>query len=97
MLHLVFQSSLGPELLQRFDTDDAVVFLENSVLRLMQNSYCANALSQRLAKVRFYALAQDLATRGIIADEIIPGIQIIDYAALVKLSIDYTPIQSWFC
>lgn len=95
MLHLVFQSPVEPALFKRFDTGDVAVFLENSVLRLLQNSLLADSLKQQLSKNRLCVLADDLTIRGISTDELINGIEVIDYAELVKLTVDNPVIQSW--
>lgn len=95
MLHLVFQSPVEAALFKRFDTGDVAVFMENSVLRLLQNSLLADSLKQQLSKNRLCVLADDLTIRGISTDELINGIEVIDYAELVKLTVDNPVIQSW--
>jgi sulfur relay protein TusB/DsrH len=95
MLHLVFQSPVEPALFERFDAGDVAVFLENSVLRLLQNSLLADSLKQQLSKNRLCVLTDDLSIRGISTDELVNGIEVIDYAQLVKLTVDNPVIQSW--
>jgi tRNA 2-thiouridine synthesizing protein B len=55
----------------------------------------AGILTRRLAKNRFCALSDDLKIRGIAADELVKGIDIIDYAELVRLTVHHRLIQSW--
>lgn len=95
MLHLVFQLSEDTPILERTDPDDAVVFLDNAVLRLLKNGNLANRLTLLLPNHRFYALADDLAIRGIASDELIQGIEIIDYPKLVALTVEHHLIQTW--
>jgi sulfur relay protein TusB/DsrH len=95
MLHLVFQLPVEPALFERFDTGDVAVFLENSVLRLLQNSLLADSLKQQLSKNRLCVLVDDLSIRGISTSELVNGIEIIDYAELVKLTVNNPVIQSW--
>ncbi len=95
MLHLVFQSPVEPALFERFDAGDVAVFLENSVLRLLQNSLLADSLKQQLSKNRLCVLADDLSIRGISTSELVNGIEVIDYAELVKLTVNNPVIQSW--
>jgi tRNA 2-thiouridine synthesizing protein B len=93
MLHLVFQSPIASAVLARMNADDEVVFLDNAVLHLLQNNQLA-ALELLEAQPR-YVLADDLALRGIRAEELEQGICIIDYPELVALTLKHPVIQSW--
>lgn len=95
MLHLIFQFSADTPILERIDTGDGVVFLDNASLRILQNGNVANRLTSLLSNHRFYALADDLAVRGIAAEELIKGIEIIDYPRLVTLTVEHRLIQTW--
>lgn len=97
MLHLIFQSPVDTALLERIDSGDVAVFLENSVLRILQNSLLADRLEQQLNKNRLCVLADDLKIRGIATDELVTGIDVIDYAELVELTVIHQVIQSWSC
>ena len=95
MLHLVFQSPIEIAILERIDSGDDVVFLENSVLRILQNGVLQDILIQLLTKSRLYVLSDDIEVRGIATDELIKGIEVIDYAGLVALTVKNPVIQSW--
>jgi len=95
MLHLIFQSPIDTAILERIATGDDVVFLENSVLRLLQKSSLSDILAQLLKQNRLCVLADDLEVRGIVADELVKGIGVIDYAELVSLTVKNPLIQSW--
>lgn len=89
MLHLIFH--ISPAVLARVGKDDALVFLDNAVLRLVKTA----SHHLLLPSNKRYVLADDLAVRGLLADELITGIEIIDYPALVDLTVQHTPIQTW--
>lgn len=95
MLHLIFQSPIETAVLERIDSGDVVVFLENAVLRILQNSAMKDILTQRLSRNRLCVLSDDMAARGIAADELIKGFEVIDYAGLVELTINNPVIHSW--
>ncbi len=95
MLHLIFQSPIESAILERIDSGDIVVFLENAVLRTLQNSAISNTLVQQLGRNRLCVLSDDIAVRGIIPDELIKGVEVIDYAGLVELTVNNPVIQSW--
>lgn len=95
MLHLIFQSPIDYAIWERIDSEDVVVFLENAVLRILQNSGVRNMLAKRISSSRFYVLSDDIAVRGIAPNELLEGIEIIDYAGLVELTVNNPTIQSW--
>ncbi|MGZ8158453.1 MAG: sulfurtransferase complex subunit TusB [Methylobacter sp.] len=95
MLHLIFQSPLETAVLERIDSGDVVVLLENAVLRALQNSSINNTLTQQLCRNRLCVLSDDIAVRGIVPDELVKGVEVIDYAGLVELTVSHPVIQSW--
>ena len=95
MLHLIFQSPIDAAILERIAAGDDVVFLENSLLRLLRHGNLNNALAQLLKDSRLYVLADELEARGIAVDELVNGIAVIDYAQLVGLTVNNTLIQTW--
>lgn len=95
MLHLVFQSPIETAILERIDSGDVVIFLENSVLRILQKGLLSDRLTQQLKINRLCVLSDDITVRGIVADELVKGIEVIDYAELVELTVKNPVIQSW--
>ncbi len=95
MLHLVFQSPIETAILERIEAGDVVVFLENAVLRVLRNGLLNEPLTQLAGTNRLCVLSADVTVRGIAADELVDGIDIIDYADLVELTVDNRVIQSW--
>lgn len=95
VLHLIFQSPIEQAILERIDSGDIVVFLENAVLRTLQNSVISNTLAQQLSGNRLCVLSDDIAVRGIAPDELVKGVKVIDYAELVELTVNNPVIQSW--
>lgn len=95
MLHLIFQSPIETAVLERTEAGDVLVFLENATLRILQNGTLADSLTGKLATHRLCVLAEDLVIRGISPDALIKGIEVIDYAGLVDLTVKHPLIQSW--
>jgi len=95
VLHLIFQSPIETALLERIDSGDVVVFLENAALRVLQNSSISDTLTRRLGSNRLCVLSDDIAIRGIVSDELVKGIEVIDYAGLVELTVNNPIIQTW--
>jgi tRNA 2-thiouridine synthesizing protein B len=95
MLHLVFQAQADRAILDRISAGDVAVFLDSGVLGILQNGLIADALAEKLADSRFYALSEDMTIRGIATDELVVGIEAINYAELVRLTVENSLIQSW--
>lgn len=95
MLHLVSQSPIETAIFDRLHEGDEIVFLENAVLRLLRTGDLNNTLSELLKIHSLYAMTDAIAVRGITAEELVQGINIIDYTELVKLTVKHPAIQSW--
>jgi sulfur relay protein TusB/DsrH len=96
MLHLIFQSPVDPAILDRMDSGDVAVFLESAVLGVLQKSRLAEALIKKLNSNRLCVLSEDMAVRGILVPELAAGMEVIDYAGLVKLTVENPLITSWY-
>lgn len=95
MLHLIFQSPIEAAIFERIDPDDVIVFLENAVLRVLQNSSISGRLIQLVNISRLCVLSDDMVMRGITHEELISGLEVISYTELVELAVDNTVVHSW--
>jgi tRNA 2-thiouridine synthesizing protein B len=95
MLHLISASPIPLAVLERIDSGSSVVFMENAVLWILRNGQLHGRLAGMLADHHLYALSADLLMRGIDADRIVQGIEVIDYQGLVELTVAHPLIQSW--
>ncbi len=94
MLHLLFASLADDAVLKRFAQGDDVVFLENASFALLKNSRFAASLEQ-FTDCQLYALADDLAARGLMADGLIANLKVINYDDLVALTVNNPHTHSW--
>ncbi len=96
MLHLIFQSPIAHSVLQRIESGDDVVFFENAVFRLNRDTILSSELKQMLNNnVHLWVLSAELDTRGIQIDELIQGVEVIDFVGVVKLTEKNKVIRSW--
>lgn len=95
MLHLIFQLSESA-VLDRIDTGDAAVFMGQSVLRTLKRSIWADVLTRAATNRYLCVLGDDLEMFGIGRDDLAEGVDVIDYAALVDLTVKHRLSQSWF-
>lgn len=96
MLHLIFQSALDSALLQRLDSGDDVVFFENAIFRLNKADTLNGELQALLKnRVSIHVIGADLTTRGLTVNELVAGVELIDYPALVTLTEKNKVIRTW--
>ncbi len=95
MLHLISRATVDDVFLTRIAPDDAIVLMDDAVFRAVKSSQAAQVLQQLPSSVSCYALTDQLACRGLLAEELIASLQIIDYPALVELTVAHTPIYTW--
>lgn len=95
MLHLVFQSPIESAVLERITSGDIVVFLESAVFCVLKTGVTADILSKSLKNIQIFVMTDDIAIRGIQQAELIPGIKVIGYSDLVKLTIENPLNTSW--
>ncbi|MGR9013866.1 MAG: sulfurtransferase complex subunit TusB [Gammaproteobacteria bacterium] len=95
MLHFIFQSPIESAVFERLDSGDVVIFFENAVLRVFQHGNMSDMLTKQLSKNRLCVLSDDIAVRGINPDELVKGIEVINYTELVELTVNNPLIQSW--
>ncbi len=95
MLHLISQA-FDKALLQRIEGLDDVIFLENAIFQLNKNAALNVELDQMLNnRVHLYVLEVELETRGIKVDELVLGIEVIDYSRFVELTESNKVINRW--
>ncbi|NOT83387.1 MAG: sulfurtransferase TusB [Methylococcaceae bacterium] len=95
MLHLISQITVDECILQRIAVADVVVLLDGAVLKALSAGNKAPALINVLIRARCCVLLEHLLLYGIAADALLSGIEIIDYAALVDLTLAQPLIQTW--
>lgn len=96
MLHLIFQSVIEQAVLQRVGSGDDVVFIENAVFRVYKNNSLSAKLQNMLNdNIHLYVLIEEIETRGIDKQELIPGVKVIDYEGLVQLTENNKVIMTW--
>jgi tRNA 2-thiouridine synthesizing protein B len=98
MLHIVNKSPFGNNALESClscaTEGSAVLLYEDGVYGALQNSRIADSLKEAMSRLTIYALAGDLQARGI-ADKVLDGIQLTDYAGFVELAVSNDKVNSW--
>ncbi len=73
----------------------SVLLIEDGVYAAMRGTRFEDRMTQALADVKLYVLGPDLKARGLAAERIIDGIQVVDYGGFVDLTTEHDTVQSW--
>ncbi len=99
MLHIVnkspFERNALVSCLAHALEGDSVLMIEDAVVGAIDGSAFAEQLKAAMADKSVYVLGADLAARGMQESRVIEGIQVVDYAGFVNLTVDNDKTQSW--
>jgi tRNA 2-thiouridine synthesizing protein B len=74
---------------------DVVLLIEDGVIGARKGSSAASAVSSTMKSCKICVLGPDLAARGMKADQILDGIEVVDYAGFVDLVTGSDRTQAW--
>lgn len=74
---------------------DAVLLIEDGVLGARKGSAIAGAVAATLKGCKVLVLGPDLAARGMKSDDLIEGVESVDYAGFVDLAAAHARVNSW--
>lgn len=74
---------------------DAVLMIEDGVLGARKGSVAVAMVQAAMPDCKVYALAADLAARGIKAEDVIDGVQLVDYGGFVDLVTQHARTAAW--
>ena len=74
---------------------DAVLLIEDGVVGARKGTVFATVLQQRPAGCAIYVLGPDLAARGMMSDDLVEGIEVVDYGGFVELAARNVRVCTW--
>lgn len=96
MLHLISQSPLKQEIVERIAVGDDVVLQQATLWAALQGHVDNAKLLQLLAlPSQVYVLQEMLEVHGIDPLQILTGVNVIDYPGLVELTVKNPVIHTW--
>jgi len=99
MLHIVnkspFEKNSFMSCLSHAKEGDSILMIEDAAVGAIKDSSFSDALKSAIKDKKVYVLGGDLAARGIDQDRMLEGIEIVDYAGFVDLTINNETTQSW--
>jgi tRNA 2-thiouridine synthesizing protein B len=74
---------------------DQILLIEDGVLAARKGGAFAQVLGAAKGISKIYALGPDLAARGVGAEDVLEGIETVDYGGFVDLAADATRVCAW--
>jgi len=99
MLHTVNKSPFDRNSLQsclRFaQANDAILVYEDGIYAAFKGTVIESQIESALLKCKVYVLKPDCEARGMKTENLISGIQTVDYNGFVELTVQHSPVQAW--
>lgn len=73
----------------------SVLLLEDGVYAAVPGTAVEPKLRDLATKVKIHVLGPDLKARGLSADKVIEGVNVVDYGGFVDLVCEHSPVQAW--
>ena len=98
MLHTInkspFEKNSLDACLRMAKKGSAILFIEDGVYAATKGTSVSEQIQKAMGDVTVYALEPDLKARGV-ADKVMDGIKLVDYAGFVDLVAENDKVQSW--
>jgi len=99
ILHTVNKSPYGQNALDSClklaSKGSAVLLIEDGIYGGLKAGSKASMIGDVIGDVKVFVLGPDLKARGIDADRMIDGIEIVDYAGFVDLAAEHDKVSAW--
>ncbi len=90
-----FENNSLKSCLDHMKAGDALLLIEDGVVGARRASAIADGVKKAMGDCKIYALGPDLAARGMNADTVIDGIELVDYGGFVDLAVQHERTQAW--
>lgn len=90
-----FERSTMASCLGHLQAGDAVLIIEDGVVGARKGSQFADKIAAAASGYAVYVLSNDLAARGMGADDLVDGVKLVDYAGFVDLVAEHDRTQAW--
>jgi len=99
MLHIInkspFERVAFKSCLDHAISGDSIIMIEDAAVGAIKDSSFSEEINKALVDKKVYVLTGDLAARGISQERMVEGIQAVDYAGFVDLTVENDTTQSW--
>ena len=99
MLHTInkspFEKNSLESCLRLAKEGDDILLIEDAVYAATADTAISAQMEEAVRKHGVYALGPDLSSRGIEQSKLLEGIEVVDYAGFVDLTVKNETVQSW--
>lgn len=99
ILHTVnkspFEKSSFDSCLKLAKAGSGVLLIEDGIYAALKGTAREAQVKDAAQNLKLYVLGPDLNARGMTADRVIDGIEIVDYAGFVDLAADHDKVNAW--
>ncbi len=75
--------------------ESAVLLYEDGVYAALKGTGAAEKLASVMETTKVYMLGPDVKARGLAADKLLEGVEVVDYAGFVDLAAEYDKVLAW--
>ncbi len=90
-----FERAAMANCLARLADGDSVLIFEDGVVGARKGSAFAKALQAKMPTCEVFVLGPDAAARGISSEDLIEGVQVVDYGGFVDLAARCKRVCAW--
>lgn len=98
LLHTVnkspFQNNSLDSCITHAKDGSGILLTEDGVYGALKGTAFSSKVADAMKTKKVYALGPDLKTRGV-ADSVLDGVVVVDYAGFVDLTAEYSQVQAW--
>jgi len=98
LLHTVnkspFEKNSLDSCLRMAKAGSSILLIEDGVYAATKNTSVSDRVQGVMADITVYALEEDVKARGI-ADKLMDGVKLVDYAGFVDLAADNDQVSAW--
>jgi len=99
ILHTVnkspFERNALTTCLRLAEKGSTILFIEDGVIAVTKGSKFSEVITDALVDYKFCFLNPDAEARGLESDDMINGVDSIDYAGFVDLVVDHDAVKAW--
>lgn len=75
--------------------DSAILLIEDAVYAAVRGAALEDQLQTAAQGKKLYVLGPDLQARGIADDQLVEGVEVVDYAGFVDLAVSHDKVSAW--
>jgi tRNA 2-thiouridine synthesizing protein B len=73
----------------------SILLIEDGVYGAMKGTRAESMIKNASGKLKLYVLGPDLEARGMRKENVIDGIEVVDYGGFVDLTVEHQAVQAW--